>query len=198
MRVTPSFPSARRWRLGLALGAMVIVASCSKSNQAGNSDAGDDDGGSDSAIDTSLGDDVVIGDDVFIGDDSSPANCTIPDGLYTVTQTPQGDAGDLDEGGPPCTAMTSTVVYPLGSGGDGGTSCTLTPDGMTPSCTIDFYCTQTGATTDSVIQGYIQVFQTSYEGFETVTVTSNAVGLQQLSQCNYTLSFAPLDGGAGQ
>jgi len=196
MRVNPSFPppgvgGARRagragW-LGFALITAMAVASCSKSNQSGNADAGDDDGGSDSGVfDTSLGDDVVLGDDVFIGDDSSSANCEIPDGLYMVTLTPASDAGD---GGQGCTTTMTTLMWPPGVGGDGGTHCTLTPDGMTPSCTIDFFCTQRGATLTTTSQGYIEVYQTSYTGYETVTINENSVGMQQLQQCTYDMAL---------
>ncbi len=188
MRVNPSFPAPRAGRagwLGFALVTAMAVASCSKSNQSGNADAGEDDGGSDSgALDTSLGDDVVIGDDVFMGDDSSP--CEIPDGLYMVTLTPASDAGD---GGQGCTTTMTTLMWPPGVGGDGGTQCTLMPDGVTPVCTIDFYCTQRGATLTTTSQGYIGVYQTSYTGYETVTITENSVGMQQLQQCAYDMAL---------
>jgi hypothetical protein len=190
MRVNPSFPAPHPGRagwLGFAFITAMAVASCSKSTQSGNADA---DGGNDSGVlDTSLGDDAFIGDDVFIGDDSSPANCEIPDGLYTVTLTPASDAGGGGDAGAGCTTTTMSLTWPWGAGGDGGTLCTLTPDGMTPSCTIEFDCTQRGTTTTTKSQGYIEVYQTSYSGYETVTVNDNAIGMQQLSQCTYNMAL---------
>lgn len=190
MRVNPSFPAPRARWLGYALVTAMAVASCSKSNQNGNADAGDDSGGSDSSVDTGLGDDSFIGDDVLIvGDDSSNTDCGIPDGPYTVTLTAASDAGGGDDAGAGCTTTTMSLTWPWGSGGDGGTQCTLTPDGMTPSCTIDFYCTQRGTTTTTTSQGYIEVYQTSYSGYETVTVNDNAAGMQQVSQCTYNMAL---------
>lgn len=187
MRITPSFPAGPACVLGVALVTTLAVASCSSSNQSG----GGGDAGEDASEDTFSGFDTglvipdsTIGEEVDLEDGSSPANCFIPNGTYVLTQTPASDAGDAGD----CPTMTSTVTFPMPAG-DGGTQCTYTPDGMTPSCTIDFICTQRGATTTATSQGYIQVYDTSYGGYETVTITDNSVGMQQVSQCAYNLSY---------
>ncbi len=194
MRVNPSFPAPRARWLGYALVTVMAVVSCSKSNQSGNADAGDDaGGGADSGVlDTGLGDDAFIGDDVLIiGDDSSSAYCEIPQGPYTLTLTPASDAGSGGDAGA-CTPMTSTIDWPLGGMSDGGLhslNCSLTPDGMPPSCAIHFDCSLRGDTTTTTSQGYVYVFQTTYSGLETVTIDDNAPGMQQLSKCTYDMTL---------
>jgi hypothetical protein len=188
-------PSAPRLGAGVALAITVALVSCSNSsNSTGNPDSGSASGDDAATIDSSinLGDDVA--EEVPVEDSTLSGNCEVPNGKYTLTMTPTGDAGGWDdggegEGGNPCVVMTSTVTFPLKMGEDSGLECNLSPDGSLPSCTIDFNCTQTYASTTATTIGYIQVYNSSYTGYESVQLNENAVGMQGIYACNYNLSY---------
>jgi hypothetical protein len=152
---------------------------CSKSaSGTGSNDAGDD--AEDAAVvDSSLGDDAFFTDDLGLGDESTGGNCAVPDGTYLVTMTPSGDAG-----GSGCVPTTSTMTFPLPG------NCMVNDQGMLPVCSIDFTCKQGGMGTTTTTDGYIQVYNGTFAGHESVQIVSTAVGMPVLSSCSYDTEYA--------
>ena len=171
----------------MALAAAIAMVACTKHpSTAGADDAGDDAGDA-SSFDAGplFGDDSAIleGDDSSSPGDAATGDCAVPDGTYLVTMTPAGDAG----GGSGCVATSSTVTFPLSG------ACNVTPDGMLPVCTVDFSCTQnTGSSTSTTTEGYVQVYNGSYVGYETVQVVSTMVGMPTLSTCAYNTTYTAM------
>jgi hypothetical protein len=173
-------PSFATLFAGVALAAAIGLSGCNHSSTAADNDAGDasdddaavDSGGIVIVLDATTGEDVTF-------DDAPTGNCALPDGTYTVTMTPMGDAGS-----PGCVPTTSTITFPL------STACSVTDQGMLPVCSISFSCTQGGMGSTTTTDGYIQVADGSYAGYETVQVVSTAVGMPILSTCSYGTEYA--------
>jgi hypothetical protein len=167
----------------MALVAAIALVACTKHPSAAGADDAGDDADDSSAVDSGslFGDDsaIVVGDDSS-SDDAATGNCAVQDGTYVVTMTPAGDAG----GGSGCVPTSSVVTFPLSS------ACNVNPDGMLPVCTVDFSCVQsTASSTSTTTEGYVQVYNGSYVGYETVQVVSTMVGMPTLSMCSYNTKY---------
>jgi hypothetical protein len=156
-------------------------------------DAGD--GGSDFDGGIVLGDDSSAVGDGLVPDEGGNAEasgppCTIPDGTYTVTATPLGDAGAGDAGA--CGPNTTTLVWPPNDlGPDGGCSgnCCYAPSGDLPFCAVDFSCSQDDGTYTTKLSGFIQVLNGSFAGQETEIVFFDRDAGVPVATCDYDLSY---------
>jgi hypothetical protein len=178
-----------------ALLAIAAFAACSSSSASSTSDAGPPES-KDASVDVGPNDDVFVPteDVVTVILDGATATCEVAAGSYLITGTPTGDAGMGLEGGA-CAPLTTTITFPLPTTfpattpTGGKLDCTLQSSGMLPNCGIDFDCIDTEPTTTTESTGFIIVQGSSYIGNESVTVTSNSSGMQQLSMCTYATKY---------